>query len=41
MTVLTRMAGIGVWVGVAGLIIFLIFRIFSFYLGVLNSAGKM
>ena len=41
MTVLTRLAGFGVWIGVAGLMIFLIFRIFSFYVGVLNSAGKM
>ncbi len=39
LTVLTRLAGMGVWVMVAGLIIFLIFRIFSFYLGVLHDAG--
>ncbi len=39
MTVLTRMAGIGVWVVVSGLIIFLIFRIFSFYLGVIQRVA--
>ena len=38
LTVLTRIAGMGVWVIVSGLIIFLIFRIFSQYLGVLNNA---
>jgi hypothetical protein len=38
LTVLTRLAGMGVWVMVAGLIIFLIFRIFSQYIGVLNNA---
>jgi type IV pilus assembly protein PilC len=38
LTVLTRVAGMGVWIMVAGLIIFLIFRIFSFYLGALNGA---
>ncbi|HEY1786262.1 MAG TPA: type II secretion system F family protein [Pirellulales bacterium] len=38
MTVLTRLAGIGVWIMVASLIIFLIFRIFSQYLGVLDNA---
>ena len=38
LTVLTRLAGIGVWLLVSGLIIFLIFRIFSQYLGVLNNA---
>jgi len=37
LTVLTRLAGFGVWVMVAGLIIFLIFRIFSFYTGMLES----
>ncbi|HEX4143022.1 MAG TPA: type II secretion system F family protein [Pirellulales bacterium] len=38
LTVLTRLAGVGVWLLVSGLIIFLIFRIFSQYLGVLNNA---
>jgi type II secretory pathway component PulF len=38
LTVMTRLAGIGVWVLVSGLIIFLIFRIFSQYIGVLNNA---
>jgi hypothetical protein len=37
LTVLTRLAGVGVWVMVAGMIIFLIFRIASFYIGTLNS----
>jgi len=38
LTVLTRLAGVGVWMMVAGLIIFLIFRIFSSYLGAINNA---
>jgi type II secretory pathway component PulF len=37
--VLTRVAGGAVWLAVSGLIIFLIFRIFSFYLGVLDSVS--
>jgi hypothetical protein len=35
---LTTFAGFGVWVLVAGLIILLIFRLFSFYLGTLGEA---
>ena len=38
LTVLTRLAGMAVWVAVAALIIFLIFRIFSFYIGGINNA---
>jgi len=39
LAVLTRIAGIVVWMAVATLIIFFIFRLFSFYLGVLNDAS--
>lgn len=35
---LTTMAGFGVWLVVAGLIIMIIFRLFSFYLGTINQA---
>jgi type IV pilus assembly protein PilC len=37
---LTRIAGGLVWLMVAGLIVMLIFRLFSFYVGVLNDALK-
>jgi hypothetical protein len=37
--VLATVAGFAVWVGVAAIIIFLIFRLAAFYLGVLNGAG--
>ena len=37
LALITRIAGFGVWLCVAGLIVFLIFRIFSFYLGQLNA----
>lgn len=37
LSIITKLAGMGVWVMVAGMIIFLIFRIFSFYTGVLKS----
>jgi type IV pilus assembly protein PilC len=40
MAMLTRIAGVIVWLIVAGLIIMLIFRVFSFYAGVLNEATK-
>ena len=36
---LTKIAGFAVWAVVASLIISLIFRLFSFYLGILNGAG--
>jgi len=39
MTILTRAASWGVWMVVAGMIIFLIFRIFMSYIGLLNSIG--
>jgi type II secretory pathway component PulF len=37
---LMTLAGFFVWALVAAIIIFMIFRLFSFYLGVLNSAGN-
>jgi type II secretory pathway component PulF len=39
MAILTTIAGIAVWIMIAGLIIMMIFRLFSFYLGALNSAA--
>jgi hypothetical protein len=33
-------AGGGVWVVVAGMIIFIIFRLFSGYIGMLTDAGR-
>jgi type IV pilus assembly protein PilC len=38
MSILSRIAGFGVWAAVACLIIFMIFRIFSVYLGAINNA---
>jgi type II secretory pathway component PulF len=37
---LTRIAGGMIWLMVTGLIVLLIFRLFMFYLGVLNDALK-
>ena len=37
--VLATVAGFAVWVGVAAIIIFLIFRLAAFYLGILNNAA--
>ncbi len=41
LAVLTKIAGVGVWMGVAVLIIALIFRLFGFYLGTINDALQM
>lgn len=41
LAILTRMLGFLVWLLVAGLIIMMIFRLASFYLGVINDALKM
>jgi type II secretory pathway component PulF len=38
---LTMMAGFGVWLLVAAMILVMIFRVFSFYLGTINDALKM
>jgi len=38
MQILARFAGFGIWAAVAGLIIFIIFRIFSAYVGAINNA---
>jgi len=38
---LTMLAGYAVWAAIALLIITMIFRLFSFYVGALNSAGRM
>jgi len=35
---LAVLAGIGVWIGIGGFIIFLIFRLASFYLGIIDDA---
>jgi type IV pilus assembly protein PilC len=40
MRILTMIAGFAVWAVIAAIIILLIFRIFSFYLGSINSALK-
>ena len=39
--ILARMAGFGIWMGVAGIIIFIIFRIFSANVGAINNALNM
>ncbi len=41
MGILTSVAGWFVWAVVAAVIIALVFRLFSFYLGMINDAGKM
>jgi type IV pilus assembly protein PilC len=41
MSILARIAGFGVWAAVAGIIIFIIFRIFSMYVGAINDAMNM
>lgn len=38
--VLAKLTGMAVWVLVAGFIIFLVFRVFSFYIGMINSAMR-
>jgi type II secretory pathway component PulF len=38
--VLTTLAGIAVWIMIAAVIIMMIFRLFSFYIGALNSAAS-
>ncbi len=40
LAVLAKIAGIVVWMGVATMIIFFIFRIASFYVGILNNAAR-
>ncbi|MFZ5829991.1 MAG: type II secretion system F family protein [Planctomycetota bacterium] len=40
MATLTMLAGVAVWMMVAALIIVMIFRLFSFYLGALNDAAQ-
>ncbi|MEM9659338.1 MAG: type II secretion system F family protein, partial [Planctomycetota bacterium] len=39
-SVLAQIVGYAVWLGVAALIIFLIFRLASFYIGVINDAAS-
>jgi type IV pilus assembly protein PilC len=41
LAVLTTLAGFGVWAVIALIIIAMIFQVFSFYLNVLNEAGRM
>jgi type II secretory pathway component PulF len=41
MTILAQIAGFAVWIGVAAIIIVLIFRLAGFYVGVLNNAAQM